>query len=58
SCLMYSKRKVKCDKQKPCHNCAKAGSEYIFPTIATNRNQAGMAPELVNILHRLKKVVQ
>ncbi|KAH6952468.1 hypothetical protein BKA56DRAFT_638437 [Ilyonectria sp. MPI-CAGE-AT-0026] len=58
SCLMCSKRKVKCDKQKPCHNCAKAGSECIFPSIAANRNQAGMAPELVDMLHRLEKVVQ
>ncbi|KAL6404562.1 C6 transcription factor [Ilyonectria robusta] len=58
SCLMCSKRKVKCDKQKPCHNCAKAGSKCIFPTMAANRNQVGMAPELVDMLQRLEKVVQ
>lgn len=58
SCFMCSKRKVKCDKQKPCICCVKAGIECIFPTNAANRNEAGRTPELVEMLQRLEKAVQ
>lgn len=58
SCFMCSKRKVKCDKQKPCICCVKAGIECVFPTNAANRNEAGRTPELVDMLQRLEKAVQ
>lgn len=58
SCFMCSKRKVKCDKQKPCICCVKAGIECVFPTNAANRNEAGRTPELVDMLERLEKAVQ
>lgn len=58
SCLMCSKRKVKCDKQKPCTCCVKAGIECVFPNNATTRTEAGMTPELVEMLERLEKAVQ
>lgn len=58
SCLMCSRRKVKCDKQKPCTSCAKSGIECVFPITATNRTRAEMAPELAEMLQRLEKAVQ
>lgn len=58
SCFMCSKRKVKCDKQKPCICCVKAGIECVFPTNAANRNEAGRTPELVDMLQRLERAVQ
>lgn len=58
SCFMCSKRKVKCDKQKPCICCVKAGIECVFPTNAANRNEAGRTPELVDMLQGLEKAVQ
>ncbi|RSL41672.1 hypothetical protein CEP51_016560 [Fusarium floridanum] len=58
SCLMCSKRKVKCDKQKPCTSCVKAGNECVFPASIANRAQVGMAPEIFEMLQRLEKAVQ
>lgn len=58
SCLMCSKRKVKCDKQKPCICCVKAGIECVFPVTASNRTEVGGTPELVEMLQRLEKAVQ
>lgn len=58
SCLMCSKRKVKCDKQKPCTCCVKAGVECIFPATASSRAEVGGTPELVEMLQRLERAVQ
>ncbi|KAK1710615.1 uncharacterized protein BDZ83DRAFT_711221 [Colletotrichum acutatum] len=58
SCLLCSKRKVKCDKQKPCRNCVKYGGECVFPAAKTSQTQMVMTPELVEMLRRLEKVVQ
>ncbi|KAK1454971.1 hypothetical protein CMEL01_03731 [Colletotrichum melonis] len=58
SCLLCSKRKVKCDKQKPCRNCVKYGGECVFPAAKTSQTQMVMTPELVEMLQRLEKVVQ
>lgn len=58
SCIMCSKRKVKCDKKKPCTSCIKTGNECMFPAVAANRIQAGVTPDLVEMLQRLEKVVQ
>lgn len=55
---MCSKRKVKCDKQKPCICCVKAGIECVFPVTASNRTDVGGTPELVEMLQRLEKAVQ
>lgn len=57
SCVTCSKRKVKCDKQKPCHSCTKIGSECVFPHIS-NRSQLALTPELMEMLQRLERVVQ
>lgn len=58
SCLMCSKRKVKCDKQKPCICCVKAGIECVFPATSSNRTEVGITPDLVEMLQRLEKAVQ
>ncbi|KAI7777976.1 hypothetical protein LA080_002888 [Diaporthe eres] len=58
SCLMCSTRKVKCDKQKPCIYCVKAGVGCVFPATASNRTEVGGTPELVEMLQRLEKAVQ
>lgn len=58
SCLMCSKRKVKCDKQKPCICCVKAGIECVFPAASSNRTEVGVSPDLVEMLQRLEKAVQ
>lgn len=58
SCLMCSKRKVKCDKQKPCICCVKAGIECVFPATSSNRTEVGVTPDLVEMLQRLEKAVQ
>ncbi|KAK1690549.1 hypothetical protein BDP55DRAFT_756325 [Colletotrichum godetiae] len=58
SCLLCSKRKVKCDKQKPCRNCVKYGGECSFPAAKANHTQMVMTPELVEMIQRLEKVVQ
>lgn len=58
SCLVCSRRKVKCDKQKPCTSCVKSGIECVFPITAPNRPKAETAPELTEMLQRLEKAVQ
>lgn len=55
---MCSKRKVKCDKQKPCICCVKAGIECVFPVTSSNRTEVGGTPELFEMLQRLEKAVQ
>ncbi|EGU74077.1 hypothetical protein FOXB_15409 [Fusarium oxysporum f. sp. conglutinans Fo5176] len=57
-CLISSKRKLKCDKQKPCTSCRKAGNDCIFPDILPSQIQAATTPGLVHMLHRLGKAVQ
>lgn len=58
SCFMCSKRKVRCDKQKPCICCVKAGIECVFPVTSSSRMDLGGTPELVEMLQRLEKAVQ
>lgn len=39
SCGFCRSRKIKCDRQKPCANCLRAGSECVYPT------EPGRAPK-------------
>jgi hypothetical protein len=66
SCITCRRRKVKCDKQVPCSNCTKAGSECIFPApgrAPRRPRQAGKVVserevELLKRLRRLEGVVE
>jgi len=58
SCLTCSRRKVKCDKQKPCHNCVKIGSECEFPDTLPSGGQIAVTPQLIDMLQRLERAVR
>ncbi|RFU32729.1 hypothetical protein B7463_g3594, partial [Scytalidium lignicola] len=68
SCITCRRRKVKCDKQVPCSNCAKAQTTCIFPAPgrAPRRPRVGgpakpiseREAELLKRLRRLEGVVQ
>lgn len=58
SCDLCSRRKVKCDKQKPCRNCVKYSGKCVFPAGKAALTEVAAAPELVAMLLRLEKVVQ
>lgn len=66
SCVTCRRRKVKCDKRFPCSNCAKAGSECIFPApgrAPRKPRQGGKVvsereAELLKRLRRLEGVVE
>ncbi|KAI1084599.1 hypothetical protein F5B20DRAFT_522290 [Whalleya microplaca] len=58
SCLVCRKRKIKCDKQHPCENCAKAKVECVFPPPGrASRRHDSPDPELVNRVRRLESVL-
>ncbi|KAF5496796.1 Transcription factor vrtR1 [Colletotrichum siamense] len=52
------RRKVKCDKKKPCDGCSKAGVECVYPMGRASRRQGTPDPELTNRLKRLEDVVR
>ncbi|KAL3302278.1 Fungal-trans multi-domain protein [Colletotrichum asianum] len=58
SCLLCRRRKVKCDKKKPCDGCSKAGVECVYPMGRASRRQGTPDPELTNRLKRLEDVVR
>lgn len=61
SCILCQQRKVKCDRQKPCSNCIKAGAECIqsAPTVPRRRrrkfSEQDIAARLRKCEHLLKK---
>ena len=60
SCVTCRKRKVKCDKKRPCSNCARASVECVFPKPgrAPRRPRKPQDAELLARLRRLEGVVQ
>ncbi|KAI9773754.1 MAG: hypothetical protein M1835_006104 [Candelina submexicana] len=60
SCTTCRRRKVACNKQRPCANCAKAGIECIFPPPGRAPRRAKKPPdtELLARLRRLEGVVE
>lgn len=61
SCLSCRHRKVKCDRQLPCSNCQRAGSECIFPPgpgRAPKRPRAARDPHLLERLWKLERIVR
>ncbi|KAF4618365.1 hypothetical protein G7Y89_g14938 [Cudoniella acicularis] len=66
SCVTCRRRKVKCDKQEPCSNCTKAGSQCVFPAPgraprrprAGGKNTSEREAELLKRLRRLEGVVE
>lgn len=45
SCVLCSRRKVKCDRRDPCSNCTKARVDCIYRTPATPRRRRRRSPE-------------
>ncbi|KAJ8109389.1 hypothetical protein OPT61_g7497 [Boeremia exigua] len=60
SCITCRRRKVKCDKKKPCSNCARAKIECVFPGPGRAPRKSRKPPdaELLERLRRLEGVVQ
>ena len=57
SCVLCSRRKVRCDRRDPCSNCTKARAECIFRTPAPPRRRKRRSPETT--LHaRLRRYEQ
>ncbi|RMJ29048.1 Transcription factor [Aspergillus sp. HF37] len=60
SCLSCRQRKVKCDRQNPCSNCDRTGSECIFPPgpgRAPKRPRGARDPRLLERLWKLEGIV-
>lgn len=54
SCVVCQQRKVRCDKQKPCSNCVKAGVECrVVPPLPPRRRKKRLQER--DLLERLKK---
>jgi hypothetical protein len=54
SCVLCQQRKVRCDKQKPCSNCVKAGAECrVVPPQPPRRRKKRLQER--DLLERLKK---
>ncbi|KAL9043422.1 MAG: hypothetical protein Q9214_003393 [Letrouitia sp. 1 TL-2023] len=45
SCVLCSRRKVKCDRRDPCSNCTKARVDCIYRAPATPRRRRRRSPE-------------
>ncbi|KAJ3569010.1 hypothetical protein NPX13_g6228 [Xylaria arbuscula] len=54
SCTSCRARKLKCNKQDPCSNCERSGSECIFP--ARKRIQRPRKTKNAELLQRLKRL--
>lgn len=60
SCLSCRHRKVKCDRQRPCSNCDRAGSECVFPPgpgRAPKKPRGTRDPRLLERLWKLEDIV-
>ncbi|KAI0976724.1 fungal-specific transcription factor domain-containing protein [Xylaria arbuscula] len=58
SCTSCRARKLKCDKQSPCRNCERSGSECVFPARKRiQRPRKTKNAELLQRLHRLESIV-
>ncbi|KAI1323769.1 hypothetical protein F5Y16DRAFT_382820 [Xylariaceae sp. FL0255] len=58
SCTSCRSRKLKCDKQSPCGNCVRTGSECIYPARKRiQRPRKTKNAELLQRLHRLESIV-
>ncbi|KAI8629686.1 hypothetical protein F5Y19DRAFT_73912 [Xylariaceae sp. FL1651] len=58
SCTSCRARKLKCDKQDPCHNCVRSGSECVFPARKRiQRPRKTKNAELLQRLNRLETIV-
>ncbi|KAI0409907.1 fungal-specific transcription factor domain-containing protein [Xylaria palmicola] len=58
SCTCCRARKLKCDKQSPCHNCERSGSECVFPARKRiQRPRRTKNAELLQRLNRLESIV-
>ncbi|KAI1371338.1 fungal-specific transcription factor domain-containing protein [Hypoxylon crocopeplum] len=61
SCMFCRHRKVKCDRQHPCSNCAKTGSDCLYPPgpgRAPKRPRRTMDTQLVDRLSRLESIIR
>lgn len=60
SCVICRRRKVRCNKQYPCSNCAKAKVQCIFPAPERAKRRPRKPPdgELMSRLRRLEGVIQ
>ena len=54
SCVLCSRRKVKCDKNYPCSNCRRKGVDCVFRAPAPPRRRKKISPEAA-LLSRLKR---
>ncbi|KAI0441912.1 fungal-specific transcription factor domain-containing protein [Xylaria telfairii] len=58
SCTSCRARKLKCDKQDPCRNCVRSGSECVFPARKRiQRPRKTKNAELLQRLNRLESIV-
>ncbi|TLD27189.1 hypothetical protein PspLS_05021 [Pyricularia sp. CBS 133598] len=56
SCVLCQKRKVRCDKTKPCSNCVKAGVEcHVEPPLPPNRTRGAKKTLQRDLINRLKR---
>jgi hypothetical protein len=61
SCGLCRSRKVKCDRQKPCANCVRLGSECIYPAgpgRAPKRPRQGLDKRVLDRLAHLEVLVR
>ncbi|OJJ51716.1 hypothetical protein ASPZODRAFT_138786 [Penicilliopsis zonata CBS 506.65] len=61
SCTICQRRKVKCDRQEPCSNCARAGSECIYraPRPPRRRRRKVTAEEILGSrLRRYEEILK
>ncbi|KAI1752180.1 fungal-specific transcription factor domain-containing protein [Xylaria castorea] len=58
SCTSCRARKLKCDRQDPCRNCVRSGSECVFPARKRiQRPRKTKNAELLQRLNRLESIV-